>query len=176
MSLCYKALNTKFMMVKIPPQGYIMKTYLIFTIFLAAISMTIVTYAQKGTGETTGISHQRLTPALVELEGDIQSIESGPCKYTTGKSISGTHLIIKTTDKMLNIHLGPTSEVYDLVAGSEGEYLILTAFRTDKLPENHFIAQELNIQGENLVLRDENLKPMWAGKYGREKRKNGRKN
>ncbi len=153
-----------------------MKTFINSTLFLAAILVAFSGYAQKGTGEASGLSRQGANPELVELEGTIQTVEQGPCKYTTGKATAGTHLILVTNDQTLNIHLGPSDEVLDYVADAENEALSLVAFRTERLPKNHYIAKELILNDQNIVLRDDNLKPSWAGRYGKEKwRKNRRK-
>jgi hypothetical protein len=40
----------------------------------------------------------------------------------------------------------------------------MTVFQTDKLPKDQFIAKEVAINGESTVLRDDKLKPVWAGK------------
>lgn len=128
----------------------------------------MVGYSQKGVGEKTGLSRQTVTPELIDLRGTVQNVENGPCKYTTGKSISGTHLLLKTTDdKLLNVHLGPTSEVSKYVGNLVGKEIEIKAFRTKKLPHDHYIAKELSNDGKNSVLRDETLRPIWAGRQAR---------
>lgn len=152
-----------------------MKTLINSTFFSVAILIAFAGYAQKGSGEASGLSRQGVNPELVKLEGMIQAIEQGPCKYTTGKSTSGTHLILVTKDRTLNIHLGPTSEVLDFVANSENAELSVTAFRTNRLPKDHYIAKEFVLNESNIVLRDDKLKPLWADRYGKEKWRKNRK-
>lgn len=126
-------------------------------------------YSQKGVGESEGMSRQRLNPEIVELNGTVKQVEVGPCKYTTGRSISGTHLMIEEDKgRVLNIHLGPTSEVSGFVTGIEGDAVKIIAFRTNKLPEGHYIAKELVNNGNKIILRDDTLRPFWAGRSGRE--------
>jgi hypothetical protein len=126
-------------------------------------------YAQTGTGETKGVSHQQLNPELVNIEGTVEKVESGPCKYTIGKSVSGTHLFVRTQDKLINVHLGPTSEISKLLSAKEGDLLAMIVFRTDRLPEDQYIAKEVTINGEGIVLRDDTLKPVWSGRYSKAK-------
>ncbi len=153
-----------------------MKSFIKSVILLTLLVTTIVGYSQKGTGENKGVSRQELNSELLELEGTIETIESGPCKYTTGKSVSGTHLIIKLQMETLNIHLGPTAEVSRYFNGTEGEYIAMIVFRTNKLPEDHYIAKEIILNGQSIVLRDEDLRPVWAGNTGKKKSGRGRNN
>lgn len=140
------------------------------TIFISLMMLTMIGYSQKGVGESQGVSKQGIKPQIVTLKGTVEEILTEPCKYTTGKSISGTHLIIKTNQKQtLNIHLGPTTEVSGFVEDIDGNEIEIKAFRTDKLPSDHYIAKELMSKDETTVLRDETLKPFWAGKYGKER-------
>lgn len=152
-----------------------MKKILILTFFLASIFITMAAVAQKGAGDATGISKQGLNPELVELKGVVQSIKSGPCENTKGKSTLGTHMMVETSGEVLNIHLGPTTEVADFVANAEGEEVVVTAFQTDKLPSDHYIAKEFILRGKTYELRDDNLKPEWAGKR-KKKRKAASRN
>lgn len=144
---------------------FIIKSLIFLTMYLAAIAG----FSQKGTGEAKGISRQGLNPELLKMEGTIEKIEYGPCKYTTGRSVSGTHLMVKTQEKLVNIHLGPTTEVSELLSATEGDPITMIVFRTDRLPQDDFIAKEVTVNGETSVLRDESLKPVWGGKIGKEK-------
>jgi len=142
--------------------------FLIVFCFIASVG-----FAQKGTGENDGISRQRLNPELLQMEGTIEEIESGPCKYTTGKSVSGTHLMVRTQSQLINVHLGPTSEVSKLFSATEGDLIAMTVFQTERLPKDQYIAKEVTVNGKTTILRDETLKPVWAGKYPKEKWRKG---
>ncbi|NER17414.1 hypothetical protein [Spongiivirga citrea] len=137
-----------------------------------ALLMIVATtgYAQKGVGEKKGMCNQGINAEVVELKGEVTSLEEGPCEYTSGRSLSGTHLFIKTADKKtLNIHLGPTVEVSKFVTDVKGKSIIVKGFRTEMLPAEHYIAKQLIINDKLTVLRDEKLKPFWAGRTGRER-------
>lgn len=146
-----------------------MKIFIKSFIILIACFITIVGYSQKGTGEANGVSRQGLDPELLKMEGVVEKVESGPCKYTTGRSVSGTHLIVQTQDKLINVHLGPASDVSQLVSVTAGNPIAMIVFRTDKLPKDEYIAKEVKVNGKSIVLRDERLKPVWAGGNRKEK-------
>jgi len=87
---------------------------------------------------------------------------------TTGRSLLGSHFIMTTADKKkVNIHLGPAGTV-DFVTKnlSEGQKVQVAAFRTDKMKVGHYVAQTLTFDSRTVELRDENLRPAWAGRGG----------
>jgi hypothetical protein len=122
-------------------------------------------FAQKGMGDQTGVARQAVKPEVVSLSGKITEVESGPCKATTGRSTVGTHVLLKAKGgKELNIHLGPQAEVADVAERLKvGERLAVKAFRTEKMPEGHYVAQVLKLGDETVELRDAALRPVWAG-------------
>ena len=126
-------------------------------------------YAQKGMATSEGTAQNDLPIDLVELKGVAQYVEEGPCAFTVDKSISGMQLILMTAEEQeINVHLGPVWAVSIWTEGIEGQAVKLIAFRTKKLPENHFIAKELEWDGQKAVFRDGYLKPFWANRYERE--------
>ncbi|MEQ8471052.1 MAG: hypothetical protein RIC35_07700 [Marinoscillum sp.] len=151
--------------------------YLKSVMLSGLLLLTMTGYSQKGVGESVGVSRQRLNTDVIELNGTVTRVEVEPCKYTTGKSVSSTHLMVETDNgTVLNIHLGSTTEVSEMVADIEGKEIRLMAFRTNKLPEGHYIGKELSYNGKEIVLRDEALKPFWAGKTGRENKRKWKNN
>jgi len=121
--------------------------------------------AQKGRGEPGGIARHAVKPEVVSLSGKVLRIESGPCKMTTGRATVGTHFLLQTTEKKeLNIHLGPAAAVARVADQLPiGKKVTVRAFRTARMPENHYVAQSLLIDGASIRLRDESLRPLWAG-------------
>ena len=64
----------------------------------------------------------------------------------------------------LNIHLGPTQAVESMVKGLEqGIKVTVVDFRTKGLPEGQYVAQSLKYGDRAIRLRDEQLRPVWAG-------------
>lgn len=139
---------------------------------LAAIALTLAwgvgfstAYAQRGMGDPTGIVRQGLQPEVVTLAGEVIEVQSGPCEKSTGRSLSGTHVLVKDTKgTTLNVHLGPTVQVAGIAENLKpGIKLQLQAFRTEKMEANHYVAVVLSYGDQTIPLRDESLRPLWAG-------------
>jgi hypothetical protein len=131
---------------------------------LFVLAWTSAAPGQMGMGDSKGIARQRLKPHLVRLSGKLHQISTHPCENTTGKAEFGTHLIIKDKNgRELNIHLGPASDVSEIVkrltVGNEFE---LIGFRTDKMSLNHYVAKTLILPNHIIHLRDSTLSPFWS--------------
>ena len=133
---------------------------------LSVVNVPVV-YAQKGAGDQTGVARQPVQPQVVAFSGSLVEIRIGLCEKTTGKSPVGTHLFLETPDdKSLNIHLGPAAAVADIVtmlSTRANQDLTVRAFRTEKMPENQYVAQSLTFDARTIELRDMTLRPVWAG-------------
>jgi len=123
-------------------------------------------HAQKGVGDLGGVARKSVRPEIVFLSGEIIEIRTGPCESTTGRSLTGTHLILETAqEEQLNVHLGPADAVADTVAKlSVGQMIVVKAFRTEKMKEKHYVAQSLTFDKTTVELRDAGLRPVWAGR------------
>jgi hypothetical protein len=143
-----------------------MKGIFSILIFHVLFFMAIMAVAQKGTGSLTGIARQSGDPEILQVSCNLKEVATGPCAFTTGRSNSGTHLIVFTDDNYeLNIHLGPTPDVAYIVKNLvPGQKIHCKVFRTSKLPDDNFIAIELETDNTFYMLRDQNLRPVWAGK------------
>jgi len=139
------------------------------TLAVAAIALLGVAapmaHAQKGVGDPKGVASQPVKPKVVSLSGKIIEVKTGPCESTTGRSLTGTHVILETAEKeQLNVDLGPAEAVADTVAKlSVGQELAVKAFRTEKMKEKHYVAQSLTFGKTTVELRDAGLRPVWAG-------------
>lgn len=141
-----------------------MNRSLTYTFFLCLLMAWVTVYGQKGIGENKGLAQTNDFPELVQIEGIVKEIKTGPCPLTSGKSKSGTHVMVVSGDSVLNVHLGPTNRVENFIAKSEDLELKATVFRTEKLPKDHYIAQKIALGDKELVLRDGYLKPFWANR------------
>jgi hypothetical protein len=120
-------------------------------------------HAQKGMGEQTGVGRQAVRPEVVSLSGKVLATETGPCEKTTGPADVGSHFLLVTPKgKKLNIHLGPAAVDYIVEQLTVGKKVTVHAFRTAKMPHNHYVAQALTLDGTTIRLRDEGLRPFWA--------------
>jgi hypothetical protein len=135
---------------------------------VCCLAAATVVYAQRGTGDSQGLARSGAKPEVKTIQGKITAIESGPCKHTTGRAQIGTHLHVTSKDgDDLNIHLGPTEDIEELIAPlKKGGEVAIAAFRTDKLPRGQFIAKSISVDGQEIVLRGDTLRPVWAGPGG----------
>jgi hypothetical protein len=141
--------------------------------------------AQRGVGGDEGIARMRVRPEVVTLAGEIVAINVGPCERTTGRARVGVHLLVERAAEgekdaseaaatptvaalePWNIHVGPQAAVYEMLAKFPlGTQVTVAAFRTDKMPANHYVAQKVASDEATVTLRDETLRPAWAGSGG----------
>lgn len=132
---------------------------------LLAGVLTPLAYAQRGVGDSAGVAQQSTKPELVTLSGEVVAVETKPCEKTTGHGVVGAHILLKTEKgDTLNVHLGWADAVEEIAKQvTVGKKLTVTAFRTDKMPEGQYVAQSVTFDGKTVQLRDENLRPVWAG-------------
>ncbi|MCG2587077.1 hypothetical protein L6773_00765 [Rhodohalobacter sp. WB101] len=129
-------------------------------------TLNISVFAQKGLGDSNGIARSGELPTIVMLDGTLDHIKTGPCEHTTGRAVIGTHLFIDTeeSDELFNVHLGAAYALESFVANLEiGQKVEIQAFQTDGMKPLEFIAKEVTTDSRTLQLRDENLRPFWAG-------------
>ena len=133
--------------------------------FIAATSAE----AQKGTGETTGVARQATKPAIQEMSGTVTDVIVGACANTTGGSVQGAHLSMRTdAGQLVELHLGPLDAVEDIVEQvPAGTRVSFEAFRTEAMPADTYVAKSITVDDEVLRLRDDTLRPTWAGGRGR---------
>jgi len=136
----------------------------LFMNLILVLILADVAFAQRGTGERQGVARQTDQPTVQSIVGTLQEVQTGPCENTTGKSPVGTHLILEGKAATYNLHLGPEARVGDVIALARvGEPVEATAFRTGRLADDHFVAVTVKLGGEEIRLRDESLRPRWAG-------------
>ena len=138
-----------------------------FTVALGVVLLGMLIFstaeAQRGTGEQEGVARQRIRPEMQTLVGTLKEVKTDPCERATGRAPIGTHLILQSDEEELNVHLGPASEVGDVVGMVRvGDTLEVKAFQTERLPENQYIAVSVKAGEKEIVLRDESLRPRWA--------------
>jgi hypothetical protein len=145
-----------------------MKTILQFLILFSGIVLFCAhpANAQKGIGNVYGIGQQQVLPDVETITGELVEIKTGPCENTTGYAVIGTHLFLKNNvnETVYNIHLGAAYAVDSFIARlSIGQNIEVHAFRTEQMDENHYVAKDVSANGHTIQLRDENLRPFWAG-------------
>lgn len=126
------------------------------------------TWGQRGVGDDEGVVRQAIETQRTAIEGTVKEIVIERCETTTGPFGIGMHLLLKTDEKkQCNVHLGPAVIVRDLLEPLEvGQTVTVQAYRTQKMPAENFVAIALQFDGKTVRLRDENLRPTWAGGQG----------
>jgi hypothetical protein len=123
-------------------------------------------FAQRGIGDPVGIASQRVKPTVTTYSGTVLTVLNEPCKLTTGRAYVGTHFLMKASEaEELNIHLGPQALVDDVSDRlTMGDSVTVAVFRTERMPKGHFVAKSVNVGDQTIHLRDDSLRPRWAGK------------
>ena len=148
-------------------------------IAIALLSVLAITpsniWAQRGMGFQSGVGQQTSKPEGESFQGTISEILSQNCPLSTGRSPVGNHLVVDLdSGQKINLHLGPAFALETLVSKlTTGQAIGAEAFRTAAMPKDHYAAVSLTINGERTVLRDENLRPIWAKKALRQMRRTG---
>ena len=121
-------------------------------------------HAQRGVGDPVGIARQATRPAVTQVAGTLSEIRIGPCE-STGHGGIGAHLILRTSEsEYVNVHLGPAAAVEFVTKQlNVGQDITASVFRTEKLPSDHFVAVSVTSDSKTTALRDESLRPIWAG-------------
>lgn len=124
--------------------------------------------AQKGIGEQTGVAREAVKPPVQEMSGTVADVKIGACEQTTGRSNMGAHLMVTVEGgKTINLHLGPLSAVEHVVEQvPTGTPIAFEAFRTEEMPEDAYVAKSIAVDDKVIHLRDDNLRPSWAGGRG----------
>lgn len=140
------------------------KIIAVLVILYLAIAWAPLAYGQRGVGDPVGIAAQAVAPEIETFTGEVVAVETGPCEYTTGHALLGTHVRVWTSDgEERNVHLGWADAVAEASEGLEpGAKVTIEAFRTDEMPDGHYVAKSLTCGDKKIALRDESLRPLWA--------------
>jgi hypothetical protein len=144
------------------------KTAILGFFLFTCVFFLSTAYAQKGVGDETGLARQAVKPALASLSGTVVYVDTKVCEKTTGHGEVGTHFLLKTEqNKTFNIDLGwSEAEVVKNLAKNliQGKQVTIVGFRTEKMPPERYVAKSVTIAGTTTTLRDDNLRPVWAGR------------
>jgi hypothetical protein len=152
-----------------------MKTLPIVGLSLLCASLV---WAQRGTGEEEGLARRGADPERVELSGTLAYVRTAPCERSTGNAYTGTHLFITAADgQEINLHVGPAEVVQPFADTlTPGTAIAATAFRTDRLGPNEYVAMQIRTETETFEVRRDDLSPFWARqRMNREERREWRR-
>jgi hypothetical protein len=151
-----------------PGRVIVMKAYRASVAVVLVFGLSTVASAQRGVGDRQGVARQPAKPEIVSLCGKMVRVETAPCEMTTGPSLVGAHFVLKMPEgKKVNIHLGPAPAVEFVTKDlSKGQKIEVEAFRTAKMAKDQYVARTLTFGSRTVELRDETLRPTWAGQGG----------
>ena len=127
---------------------------IILCMTLSLLSVTSLAFAQR-----------IYNPATVEtIAGTVESVDK--IMNTNGKSY-GIHLKVKTEKETLPVHLGPAWHIDKLATKIEkGDKIEVKGSRVVMTGKPAIIAAEVKKGNSTMHLRDQNGRPVWAGKRG----------
>jgi hypothetical protein len=97
----------------------------------------------------------------VTITGIVERVE----RHRSG-SHAGLHLLLRTAEKAIEIHVGPVSYLLERrIQFQVGEEITVVGARARFGDETVIVPREIKTPAEIVVLRDENGVPMWSGKY-----------
>ena len=136
---------------------------------LLAVLIPCEAFAQRGVGQTVGVARQGTPRTLESVTGTVSEIKIGPCEATTGRSLTGMHVLLTADDgTTYNVHLGPLQSVRDLLGDVEvGDTLAVDGFRTARLDDDALVASSVTRDGQTVALRQASLQPQWAASASR---------
>ena len=139
-----------------------MKTFnrITLTAGIALVGLLVLpfAYAQRGPGPG-----QRAGMYNVENETTVKGAVEEVKTVTGRRGWNGTHLTLKTADKIFDVHVGPSrflkEKGFNIVKGDEIE---VTGATAQVRGSEVLIAREIKKGGETVVLRDAQGIPKWS--------------
>jgi hypothetical protein len=129
----------------------------------ALISMLVLpfTYAQRGPGP--GQRARIYNPQNeTTVKGTVEEVKT-VSGVNGRRGWSGTHLALKSKDKTLDVHLGPSSFLKEKgFSIAKGDEIEVTGATTEIGGSKALIAREVKIGDNTLVLRDAQGIPKWS--------------
>ena len=136
-------------------------------VFMALFIATSASAAWRGGmgsgGWGMGSAYQRMynSQTVETVSGTVESVE----KFTPMKGMySGIHLMVKTSEGVIPVHLGPDWYVEKQdVKFAKGDKVDVTGSKVNFNGKPAIIAQKIKKDGGTLVLRNSAGIPEWAG-------------
>jgi hypothetical protein len=128
---------------------------IILCLTLLLLSVTSLAFAQRSYNSAT----------IETIAGTVESVDK--TMNTKGNSY-GIHLKVKTVKETLSVHLGPAWYIDKLDTKIEkGDKIEVKGSRVVMAGKPAIIAAEVKKGNSTMHLRDENGRPAWAGKRGK---------
>jgi hypothetical protein len=136
------------------------KSILLGSLIIALYSTFLMAQMEGGKGRHRMKNYD--TKTVETINGSIISIDKSASFY--GKSGRGYHLTVKTEKETITVHLGPSSYLEGKIKLQKGDNIEVTGSRTKIDGKPVIIAQKIKSGSSEVVLRDEDGTPKWAGK------------
>jgi DNA/RNA endonuclease YhcR with UshA esterase domain len=133
-----------------------MKTWRFCILLLIAVSMSWIAPAQKISNEPVP-KYDKSTEAV--FKGTVEEVRDRNCPVTGGM---GSHLMLKTADGTIEVHLALTKFVnqYELVF-HKGDVLEVTGVRVKFEGVDTIFARKIKRGEDEFLFRDGDGKPLW---------------
>ncbi len=130
------------------------------SILAVLILSCFLVVAQTQSGSTRGMGYGPYTASTeTTVSGTVEAVQLHPGQ----RGGTGTHLLLKTKDATLDVHVGPTwyleKQGISFKEGDEVEVLGSLVKSKDAL-----LARTIKKGGTAVTLRDSSGRPLWAGK------------
>ncbi len=130
------------------------------SLVIGALGIAAALYAQPPRGMRMAMGYDKAKE--VTVTGTVASVDEHPGMGMMG---SGTHLQLSTGTETLDVHLGPTRWLADhKYTFSKGDQITVIGSRTKIDDTDALIARQIDKAGTTMTLRDENGRPLWAGR------------
>ena len=99
----------------------------------------------------------------VTLNGTVDSVER---VTSENMPMAGIHLVVKSENQMIQVHVGPAAFVDKKMMFTQGDTIQVVGSKVTMGGKPVVIAREIKKGHEVLQLRDERGRPLWSGAYG----------
>jgi hypothetical protein len=99
----------------------------------------------------------------VTINGTVDKVERLKSENTP---MAGIHLIVKSENEMVQVHLGPAAFVDPKMTFKEGDTIQVVGSKVTIGGKPVVIARQIKKGDDLLQLRDESGRPLWSGGYG----------
>ena len=136
-------------------------------LIIAAMIMNLAGQAQQGNRENEQLAYNEPQHEVLYLSGVVSEIKVETCGHDNRPNRACMYLVVGAK-RGHTLHLGPALAVSKYTKGLEnGKKITALVFKTDNMPNNHYVIKEFTVDQQNRVIRDDKLVPVWSGSKGR---------
>jgi Trk K+ transport system NAD-binding subunit len=135
------------------------KMYAVYGLILLVFVASQVVAQQHGKGM---MYHMYDVKTETTVSGTVDEIitESHPC---CGKTMDHYYITVKTAAETIKIFLGPTDYVTKQITLKKGDSITVVGSKTTLRNEAVIIAKKINVNKTDVVFRNDDGTPTWAG-------------